>query len=307
MQATPLLHGDPVLGDAERARNVFLGGDPVGDRAADPGRRVAIEPPAVGGAAGIPGPLAEIGLLEVVEQRVRAEALETAVAQLVRPHPRHEVAEILDELAVLARIDASGADGLARDHGRRPRRLERLEAHPIEPGRAAPLAITDQEGRDPNAAVGGSLEHEHDLGPVGLAPMAGTGREDAPAPPALHLIGPGHRGFHRIKADRANPATEPVPSPRLESHLLTERRVREVRGRHAQRLLPLVDDPSIGLDGRLGSVGHHLPAVEERWRFEAGVPHRRDDPLARTRTQSYACDQDRQRHDSHGLASLLTR
>ncbi len=200
-----------------------------------------------------------------------------------------------------------GQMGSRRDHGRRPRRLERLEAHPIEPGRAAPLAITDQEGCDPNATVGGSLEHEHDLGPVGLAPMAGTGREDAPAPPTLDLIRPGHRGFHRIKADCANPATEPVPSPRLEPHLLTERRVREVRGRHAQGLLPLVDDPSIGLDRRLGPVGHHLPAVEEGWRFEARVPHRRDAPLARIRPQRYAYQQDRQRHDSHGLASVLSR
>ncbi len=49
--------------------------------------------------------LAEVGLLEVAQQRVRAEALESAVAELVGPHPGHQVAEILDELAILSRLD----------------------------------------------------------------------------------------------------------------------------------------------------------------------------------------------------------
>jgi hypothetical protein len=115
----PLLHRDAVLRDAERAGDLLLGGDAVRDRATDPGRGIAIEPAAIGGAAGIPGPLTKVGFPEVVQQCVRAEPLESAVAQLVGPHTRHQVAEILDELAILAGFDPAGSEQLASDDGRR--------------------------------------------------------------------------------------------------------------------------------------------------------------------------------------------
>ncbi len=102
--------------------------------------------------------LPEVGLLEVMQQRVGAQALEIPIAELVGPHPGHEVAEILDELAVLAGLDPAGPQGFAGDDRRRPSGLERLETQAVKPGGAATLAETNQERRDPHAAVGGCLE-----------------------------------------------------------------------------------------------------------------------------------------------------
>ena len=63
LQAMPLLDGDAVLGDRDGARCTLAGRDLEASIAADLGGAVALEGRAVGRAGGIPGPLAEVGLL----------------------------------------------------------------------------------------------------------------------------------------------------------------------------------------------------------------------------------------------------
>src|SRR5262249_26032598 len=58
----PLVDGNALLRDAERAGDILVGDDPVRTGAADLGRAVAVEPVAIGGAARVPGMLAEVGL-----------------------------------------------------------------------------------------------------------------------------------------------------------------------------------------------------------------------------------------------------
>src|SRR5262249_17143280 len=108
---------DAVLRNPDRAGRPALDGDPLAYRAADRILLILRVGGAVDGPAGVPRLLAEVGLLYVA-QRIRTDALGAAVAERLRPDPRQQVAEILDELPVLERADRPRAGGLIGDsHG----------------------------------------------------------------------------------------------------------------------------------------------------------------------------------------------
>ena len=109
------MHGVSPI-DSDLVRNV----------AADVRRAVSLEFRAVGGAAGIPRPLAKVGLLQVGDL-VGAESLEAAVEEFLRPHGRDHRAEILDELTVLVGVNLARPQKIASDHGRRLARIGSLE------------------------------------------------------------------------------------------------------------------------------------------------------------------------------------
>src|SRR5579871_924102 len=80
---------DSVLRDADRRRRAIGNGNPL---AGLPVHRVVVVQPilgAVDGAAGVPGLLAEVGLLDE-DELVGGEPFKVAVAQLLRPHAGEE-------------------------------------------------------------------------------------------------------------------------------------------------------------------------------------------------------------------------
>ncbi len=125
---------------------------------------------------------------------------------------------------------------LPGDDSGRLRRVERFEPQAVEPGRAGPLAEPDQERGDPDAAVGGRLEHQLHLGPVGVASVA---RDRLRGFPVRQPAGSGTsrrpaRLEGRVPMVRTQPLNRYQP-PGPERDLLAERRVGRLRCRDAQQ------------------------------------------------------------------------
>src|SRR5207245_11765444 len=98
-----------VLGKPRRGRRGGFDLDPLPHVAADSCLAVQGVLRPVHRAAGMPGLFFEIRCLEE-DEFVRTQSVEAAVVQLLRPHRRDEIAQVLDKLAVLQWTDLTRAE-----------------------------------------------------------------------------------------------------------------------------------------------------------------------------------------------------